>query len=85
MADEYRNDMLRQESKFLYPADKNRIIQWIDYSFEPHDYSWRRYKVEPQEGYNTRYPSEVPMRVRLNEEDPIISRTYDHINPNIRG
>lgn len=85
MAEEYRNDMLRISPEYRYPADKNRIIQWIDYSFEPRDYSWRRYKVEPQEGYNTRYPSEVPMRVRLNEEDLIITRTYDHINENIRG
>jgi hypothetical protein len=85
VAEEYRNDMLRIPQEYNYPPDKNRIIQWIDYSFEPSDYSWRRYKVEPQEGYNTRYPSTVPMRVRLNEEDLIITRTYDHINPNNRG
>lgn len=85
MAEEYRNDMLRIPSQFQYPPDKNRIIEWIDYSFEPSDYSWRRYRVEPQEGYNSRYPSETPLKVRLNVEDVVISRTYDHINPNIRG
>lgn len=85
MADEHGNDVLRIPPEYGYPPNLNQIIEWIDYSFEPGDYSWRRYRVEPQEGYNTRYPSEFPQRVRLNEEDLIITRTYDHINPEIRG
>ena len=85
MAGERANDVVRQKPELLYPPNKNRIIEWIDYSFTPEDYSWRRYRVEPQEGYNTRYPSEFPQRVRLNEEDLIITRNYDHINPEIRG
>lgn len=83
--DEHLNDIVRIPPAKLYPPDKNRLIPWIEFNNEPGDYSWRRYRVLPIEGYNTRYPSETPLRVRLKEEDLIITRTYDHINPNIRG
>jgi hypothetical protein len=77
VAERTRSDVYRMPSRY---NDQDDRIQYIDYSFEPSDYSWRRYRVQPQEGHNSEFPQIPPARFRVDDKDLQISRSPTHVN-----
>lgn len=73
MAERSGQDLVRYRMRYPYSTEeKDRYIKY-DYT-NPAYVSFRRYKVEPQEGHDSCHPSTKRQRVRLDEYEPTITK-----------